>query len=62
MAYIFEGLDYNFTYTPKPLGVGIEVQEFDSTGTLGFLGTTGAKGMITLSYPFGGGVFADAYF
>ena len=62
MAYIFEGLDYNFTYTPKPLGVGIEVQEFDSTGTLGFLGTPSAKGMITLSYPFGGGVFADVYF
>lgn len=62
MAYVFEGLDYNYTYTPKPLGVGVEVQEFDSTGTLGFLGTSGAKGMITLSYPFGGGLFADAYF
>lgn len=62
MAYVFEGLDYNFTYTPKPLGVGIEVQEYDSTGTLGFLGTSGAKGMITLSYPVGGGIFADAYF
>lgn len=62
MTYVFEGLDYNFTYTPKPLGVGIAVEEFDSTGTLGFLGTVGAKGMITLSYPFNGGIFADIYF
>lgn len=62
MAFVFEGLDFNNTYTPKPLGVGITVEEFDSTGTLGFLGTTGAKGMITLSYPFNGGIFADAYF
>lgn len=62
MAYVFEGLDYNFTYTPKPLGVGISIEEFDAAGTLGFLGTPGALGMISLSYPFGGGVFADAYF
>lgn len=62
MVYVFEGLDYNYTYTPKPLGVGIQVQEFDASGTLGFLGTPGAKGMITLSYPYDGGIFADAYF
>lgn len=62
MAYVFEGLDYNFTYTPKPLGVGIKVDEFDANGTLGFVGTPGAKGMITLSYPYNGGIFADAYF
>lgn len=62
MAYVFEGTDYNFTYHPKPLGVGIGVGEFDATGTLGFLGTPGAKGMISLSYPFNGGVFANAYF
>lgn len=31
-------------------------------GTLGFLGTPGAKGMISLSYPVDGGIFADAYF
>lgn len=61
MAYVFEGLDYDFTYTPKPLGVGIEVGNFDGSGTLGFLGTPGAKGMISMSYPFDGGVFADAY-
>ena len=62
MAYVFEGLDFNQTYTPKPLGVGVQVEEFDANGTLGFLGTPGAKGMITLSYPFGGGFFADVYF
>ena len=62
MAYVFDGLDYRFTYTPKPLGVGINAQEFDATGTLGFLGTPNAKGMITLSYPFNGGIFADVYF
>lgn len=62
MSYVFEGVDYNFTYTPKPLGIGIRVEEYDAVGTLGFLGTPGAKGMITLSYPFNGGIFADAYF
>lgn len=62
MAYVFEGTDYNFTYHPKPLGVGIGYAEFDATGTLGFLGTPGAKGMISLSYPFNGGIFANAYF
>lgn len=62
MAYVFEGTNYNFTYHPKPLGIGIEYGEFDSTGTLGFLGTPGAKGMISLSYPFNGGIFANAYF
>lgn len=62
MAYVFEGTDYNFTYHPKPLGVGIGYAEFDSAGTLGFLGTPGAKGMISLSYPFDGGTFANAYF
>lgn len=62
MAYVFEGTDYNFTYHPKPLGVGIGYAEFDATGTLGFLGTPGAKGMISLSYPFDGGIFANAYF
>lgn len=62
MVYVFEGLDYNFTYTPKPLGVGLNVEEYDANGTLGFLGTVGAKGMITLSFPFNGGIFADAYF
>lgn len=62
MSYVFEGVDYNFTYTPKPLGVGIQVEEYDAIGTLGFLGTPGARGMISLSYPVGGGVFADAYF
>ena len=55
MGYVFEGLDYSFTYTPKPLGVGITVEEYNSLGTLGFLGTPGALGMISLSYPFGGG-------
>lgn len=62
MAFVFEGTDYNFTYHPKPLGVGVGYNEFDATGTLGFLGTPGAKGMISLSYPFNGGVFANAYF
>lgn len=62
VSFVFEGLDYDFTYTPKPLGVGIQVGEFDALGTLGFLGTPGAKGMISLSYPFDGGIFADAYF
>lgn len=62
MAYVFEGLDYNFTYSPKPLGIGLEVGEFDSSGTLGFVGTPLAKGMITLSYPYNGGIFADVYF
>lgn len=62
MAYVFDGVDYKFTYPPKPLGVGVGVGEFDAVGTLGFLGTPNAKGMITLSYPFGGGIFADAYF
>lgn len=62
MGYVFQGLDYNQTYVPKALGVGIEVEEFDGVGTLGFLGTPGAKGMISLSYPFDGGIFADAYF
>ena len=62
MGYAFEGTDYNFTYHPKPLGVGIGVEEFDSTSTLGFLGTPRAKGMISLGYPFDGGIFANAYF
>ena len=62
MVYVFDGVDYNFTYTPKPLGVGIGVEEYDANGTLGFLGTPNAKGMISLSYPVGGGIFADAYF
>lgn len=62
MAYVFDGLDYKFTYTPKTLGVGINAQEFDAIGTLGFLGTPNARGMITLSYPFNGGIFADVYF
>ena len=62
MAYVFEGTDYNFTYHPKPLGVGIGYAEFDATGTLGFLGTPGAKGMISLGFPFNGGIFANAYF
>lgn len=62
MTYVFEGVDYNFTYHPKPLGVGIGYAEFDSTGTLGFLGTPGAKGMISLGFPFNGGIFANAYF
>ena len=62
MAYVFDGTDYNFTYHPKPLGVGVGVTEFDATGTLGFLGTPGAKGMISLGFPFNGGIFANAYF
>lgn len=62
MGYVFDGVDYNFTYHPKPLGVGISVEEFDSIGTLGFLGTPGAKGMISLGFPFNGGIFANAYF
>lgn len=62
MAYVFNGTDYNFTYHPKPLGVGVGVEEFDATGTLGFLGTPGAKGMISLGSPFNGGIFANAYF
>lgn len=62
MAYVFDGTDYNFTYHPKPLGVGVGVAEFDATGTLGFLGTPGAKGMISLGFPFNGGIFANAYF
>lgn len=62
MAYVFEGVDYNFTYHPKPLGIGVGYAEFDSTGTLGFLGTPGAKGMISLGFPFNGGIFANAYF
>lgn len=62
MAYVFDGTDYNFTYHPKPLGVGVGVAEFDATGTLGFLGTPGAEGMISLGFPFNGGIFANAYF
>ena len=67
MAYVFPGLDYNQTYVPKALGVGIEVGIFDALGTLGFLGTPGAKGMISLSYPVDGvfsqtHIFTDAYF
>lgn len=62
LGYVFQGLDYNQTYSPKALGVSIEVSDFGETGTLGFLGTPGAKGMVSLSYPFNGGIFADAYF
>lgn len=62
LSYVFDGLDYKFTYTPKPLGVGLQAQEFDASGTLGFLGTPNAKGMISLSFPFNGGIFADLYF
>lgn len=62
MAFVFEGLDYNLTYSPKPLGVGIQVGVFDVNGTLGFAGTPNAKGMISLSFPSDGGIFADAYF
>lgn len=62
MAYVFEGRDYNFTYHTKPLGVGVGYAEFDAIGTLGFLGTPGAKGMISLGFPFNGGIFANAYF
>lgn len=62
MSYVFDGVDYNFTYHPKPLGVGVSVAEFDATGTLGFLGTPGAKGMISLGFPYNGGIFANAYF
>lgn len=62
MTYVFAGLDYDFTYTPKPLGVGLDVIEGDLVGTLGFVGTLNAKGMISLSFPFDGGIFADAYF
>ena len=62
MSYVFEGVDYNFTYAPKPLGIGVGVEEYDAVGTLGFLGTSGAKGMISLAFPFNGGIFADAYF
>lgn len=62
MAYVFEGANYNFTYHPKPLGIGLEYAEFDSTGTLGFVGTPGAKGMISLTFPLNGGIFANAYF
>lgn len=62
MAYVFDGVNYQFTYHPKPVGVGMGYGEFDSVGTLGFLGTPGAKGMVSLSFPFNGGIFANAYF
>lgn len=62
LSYVFEGVDYNYTYSPKPLGVGVIAEEYDAAGTLGFIGTPGAKGMVSLSFPFNGGVFADAYF
>lgn len=62
MSYVFEGTDYALTYSPKPLGVGIDVGIFDANGTLGFSGTPNAKGMISLSFPVDGGIFADAYF
>lgn len=62
MSYVFEGVDYAMTYSPKPLGVGIDVGVFDANGTLGFVGTPGAKGMISISFPIDGGIFADAYF
>lgn len=51
---------YPTYYSPKPLGVGLELFEYDSLGTLGFVGTPNAKGMITLSNPtFDGGVFGS---
>lgn len=51
---------YPTYYSPKPLGVGLELFEYDSLGTLGFIGTPNAKGMITLSNPtFDGGVFGS---
>lgn len=62
MGYTFQGIDYPYNYTPKPLGIGISIEEYDSAGTLGFAGTPGAKGMISLSLPINGGVFANLYF
>lgn len=62
MGYTFQGIDYPYNYTPKPLGVGIEIEEYDSTGTLGFIGTPNARGMISLALPLNGGVFANIYF
>ena len=51
---------YPTYYSPKPLGVALELFEYDSLGTLGFIGTPNAKGMITLSNPApDGGIFAS---
>lgn len=51
---------YPTYYSPKPLGVTLELFEYDSLGTLGFIGTPNAKGMIVLSDPApDGGIFAS---
>lgn len=59
IAAEFSFQKYPTYYSPKPLGVTLELFEFDSLGTLGFIGTPGAKGMISLSTPNpDGGIFA----
>lgn len=60
IASEFSFQKYPTYYSPKPLGVTLELFEYDSLGTLGFIGTPTAKGMITLSEPNpDGGVFGS---
>lgn len=60
VAAEFSFQKYPTYYSPKPLGVALELFEYDSLGTLGFIGTPLAKGMITLSNPDpDGGIFAS---
>lgn len=60
IAAEFSFQKYPTYYSPKPLGVALELYEYDSVGTLGFVGTPSAKGMISLSTPNpDGGIFAS---
>jgi Protein of unknown function (DUF2612) len=49
-------------FVPRPLGVELTIEEPTSDGTLGFLGTPGALGMISLyAINPNGGVFGSIY-
>lgn len=62
-GYQFSFEKYPTYYSPKPLGVDIELVEASPLGTLGFVGTPRAKGMILLSDENpDGGVFGTALF
>ena len=57
----FQAVDGSY-FVPRPLGVGLEVEEPLTDGSLGFLGTPDALGMISLySMDAAGGIFGSIY-
>lgn len=57
----FQDVDGSY-FVPRPLGVQLEIEEPLTDGTLGFLGTPDALGMVSLySINSSGGVFGSIY-